>query len=1103
MAFALLANANNAVPSAAIAASAVLPATRTVFPHPSQRQGNGQVVLSGGYTGVDDAEIDIEIRPPSGASVRVSQPIFAGAGNGAMSQPIAAPDTESQAVTVTLADLGTATTHAQAVVYGNLLLRAKAPGDSGNAIQLTAKPALTLSAQPIGALSAALTADTQEWTDPRHDFGAAALNPDGSIPPTAPRAVFGRNLARVYRHYKRWDGSQWRYGVSPKLAADHAAGSEVHTVTGDYTVGVSDGVAAESYPNLITLHDLLSALGASALVTVVGVIAQDRKPGGAAAMDLPIRTAALALPAVASDPKRMPGLRNVSVSPDAKTETLSIECVANAPSGAERWAVRSKVVSALTEAVTGIPYTDGPAQFTIPAIPRAPETPLVEGGIAITKRAFPRPADDTIGVPDVCLYRPTLGSSAANKTLRLVWVRRPPAECDCTESKVSGRPNPACLGVELTGEGDAPMATLVADYQSRLILLYQKRRDFIATNTEKTVGGELRSAELDIQLMEQASSLFAQCLADLFADSDTPVTAALDAWDTALAGLDADLLSLAGMGTTAAPTTIAPLKPTTAYEVGDVALIFDMGYARCVGAGTTGAALDGYHIDYGTTAWARVSRAEALATFTNDDINQVPDPVNGFIHDIDTFVKRYQAAMDYVRALAGLVPKADASRTGGVCWRDPGDDFYWEFDEEAYLPVFNNVYYHSVILDADGQPSPTHEFGFGLRIACPERLRLGDSITLRIGAGGDVKIDYPYQIGDRHEIPLIGGGPLVFSGGITGTDTLTWRVESSAQGLLPDYPLTLAELAYDGGGLGFTIQRGRLDFALGDQFRFAVETGGRWRWRKDAGAWSTEAEITDSVALADGLSVAFVSGAAPSFEAGDVYRYSVRQPHRPRNVQSAHGDTWHWPGAMATLTLEWPTDQAVSVLGLLRHGLSAPATVTLALWDATNTLFYSAALTVQPGPLLAVLPATVQARKLAVIITGGEGMSLGWVYAGVPFSTRHQPRITLRRHWAVERGSERNPRGAYLGSGRSGEINWENWLMQEEFDALMALLDACKHDGDAPLVLLPNLEIPKEAALVQTESDALDFSDIFDFQPNPNQDRRFLTLTLPLAPVLT
>lgn len=1100
-AFRLLAQANNAVPLATVTASSVLAATRTVFPLPSVRTGHGQVALSGGYTGADDAEIELEITGASG-TVSVSQPVFAGAGNGTLIAPSAGAGAIEQAVTVTLADLGTTTTAAEAVLWGAIRLRAKPPGAAGNTIQLTVTPALTLSAQPVGALSSALNKDTEEWTETKHDFGAVALLPDGTLPTTAPRLALGRDLGQVYRHYKRWDGRQWRYGVSPKLATDYAAHSPVHPVTGDYAATVTDGNATEIYPSLVTLYDLLIALAASALVEVVGVIANDRTPGGNAAIDLPLRTTPRVLPVIASAPERMPSLREVKATPQVATETISVICTANTPIGAETWAVRSSALGALPDAVTGVRY-DGPVQFTIPVIARDPKSAPVEGSIAITTRSFPRPTDDKIGIPAVCLHHPKLGAKASNKTLKLVWSARPPAECDCTDGQVSGGPSPSCLGINLTDDGGTPMGTLAAGYQSRLIALYQAQRQFVATNTALETGGELRAAELDLQLIETATGIFAKCLADLFADSETPTTAALTAWDAALTALGNDVATLATLGTAGTPS-LQVLAANTAYSAGAIAIIYTssgMGYFRCIVSGTTGADT-GIVVELGSTAWTRITAAEAMATTTADDINTSPAAGGGFAYDVATFVKRYTSQMDHIRALAGLVPKSDASRTGGVCWRDPGDAYYWEIDGEGYLPVFNNVYYHSAVLGEDGKPVSTYEFGFALRVGCPERLKLGDSITIRVGVGDGVKADYPYQINDRYDIPTLAGGPLNLAGGITGTDTLTWRVESSTQGLLPDYPLTLAELAYSGGDLGFTIHRGAIPFALGDQFRASVEPGRLFRWRKDGGSWSADTAIAASVALAEGLSAGFQSGVAPSFVAGEVYRFAVRQPHRPGHVQSPHGETWRWSGSDAALTLAWPTDQPVSMLGLLRHQLTAGAIVVLRLLDAADAVLYEWEPTINHGPLLNVLPAPIQARKLTISLAAAPGMALGWVYAGVPFATRHGPSITLKRQWAMERGSERNPRSAFLGRGASGEVRWEDWLSQGEWDALLGLIDASKADGDAPIVLLPNVEFPNEAALVRIDQDELDLTDLFDFQPNPNE-RRLLSFTLPLTAVLT
>lgn len=1125
----ILANINNAVPSATIAASSIMPASNQVFRQQTTRTGNGLVNLTGGYTGQDDATIEVEIRSASGTAARVSQPVFAGAGNGTMTQPTAANGTATQTVTVTLVDLGTETTKAQAVIYGDVLLRAKTSGSGGNAISITVAPSLTLSASPVGALSSALTKDTQEWTDQKHDFGAVPLNPDGTVPTTAPRLVFGGNLSRVYRHYKRWDGQQWQYGVSPKLAADYAAGSTVHTVTGTYSVTVTNGVTPETYSNLTTLYDFLLALNASALAEAVGVVAKDLKPGGMAAIDLPIRTVAFALPVVASAPDRMPALQNVTVAASAPTETVAVECIENSPIGSEKWAVKSKVSGALANAITGVRYTDSaaPLAFTIPVIPRI-ERP-VTGSIAITAERYQNAGTET-GIPDVCLFRPTLGAKAASKTLTLVWTVKPVDDCDCKDATVTGGPDPDCLGIDIEGEGEN--VAIPSWYSTRLQTLYGWRANFITANTAITAQGELRSAQLDIDLCNLATGELSACLADLYAEfgDTTPGSAITTAWDSVMTGLDNDLTPLEALGSE---------TPTISYPtiIQFSSNIVRLGAAPSVGSTYTMPGSDGRAHRY--------TVVKSSSSGTPEDYGKLPDNVDGgFFESVysdgsgsshvvwqdlgpagDTedansaanmggdpgisrdpalFAARYAARMDEVRALAGIVPKSDAGSDGSACWRDLEADHYWVVNGGEYLPVFNNAYWHSCQRRYNPETGKdeivsTYEVGFGLQISCEDRLTEGDTITISIS---DVSAQYPYQIGDRYEIPLIAGGPITFSGGITGTDTLTWTVKSSTSGVLANYVLTALEPAYSGGGLGFTINRGSLAFALGDAFSFGVETGGRFRWRKDSGAWSADTGIANSVSLAEGLTAAFVSGASPSFVATDLYRFSVRQPNSPTHVKIAHGDVWRWSGSTATLTLVWASDQTIAVVGLLRHGLSAPATVSIVLKNSAGTTLQTLTPAVGAGPLVSVLDSPLTTvRSIEIAVANASGMSLGWVYAGQPLLTSHNASIMLTRSYALERGDGLNPRGAYLGAGRGGEIRWENWLLQSEFDALLALVDACKADSDAPVVLLPNVNHPADAALVRIDSDALEVSDVFDYQ-SADAARRRLSLTLPFAAVL-
>ena len=1188
----LLASLNNCVYQASASASAQRAATRTIYPQIVTRAGNGTVALTGAYSGPNDATFDVEIRPASGSAAKVTQPVLTGAGNGTMTQPTATSGTAAQTVTVTLVDLGTETTAAQAILYADLLLRARSTGTGGNSITLSITPNLTLSTTPVGALAEALARDTQEWSDQRLDFGSLPLNPDGTLSASCPRLIFGRDTSRVYRHYKRWDGEQWQYGVSPKLNAAYPAGAQVYAVTGNYTVVVTNGVTTESVSGT-TLYQILLALSASTLIEVVGVIANDQRPGGQAAIDLPIRTSAFALPVVKARDD-LPDLVGLTVAATAPTEVLTLECIDDAAINAERWAVKSKVAGALTAAVTGEAY-DGPyIDFTIPkgTISERP----IEGGIDLAATNLEGTGSPK-AYPAICLYRPALGANASAKTLTLVWTARPAEDCPCESVAVTGRPDEDYLGVDL-GDDDA-MSNLAAGHQSRLEALISWHKTFVAGNTAVTAAGELRAADLDLQLAQLAVNELADCLTDLYgADATLTATARANstaytlyqvvepatrnnyryrctvagtsgsspptwpttvgttvtdggvtwtcaskipeiAWDDVLSGLNTDLTSLATLGAEVVPSISTLFSDAFEYQETSLST------APVEGTSYTGVASDGTVHTYkavsvyvvGTPSsyglipthitgdlethtgfenlatptfgyriiWQDLGQVNTTADMNSTE-NQELDP--GILRDPQTWSQRYLSACNYVRALAGLLPKADAGlipTAGSGVWSDPGDAFYWVIQGTAYLPVFNNRYYHSCksVISQSGSGTtiePTYEFGFAIQVGCAERLAEGDTLTIVIG---DVSIQRPYHVGDTYEIPLVMGGPLAFSGGVTGTDTLTWTVYSSTAGALTAYALALAEAAYSGGGLGFTIHRGGIPFALGDSFAFAVESGGQFRWRKDAETWSADTGIADSVALSDGLSAAFTQGASPSFVASDVYTWQVLQPYSPAHVQTPHEEYWAWSADTATLTLTWDTDQTIEVIGLLRHQLAAPASAVVTLKNSGGATLATWIPTIAPGPLVTVLftPLTT-VRSLTLTVADAAGMSLGWVYAGVPLRTEHNARVQLRRVYALDRDDGVNAGGVYLGGGRGGVIQWENWLSQTELDALLALVDDCKADGDAPLVLLPNAATPADAALVRVDSDAIDISDIFDYQPL-DPARRLLSLTLPLAAVIT
>lgn len=1168
-----LADTNNGLRTATPTASSIRAALRQVYPQATTRSGSGLVALTGGYTGDQDATYDVQIRTGAG-NPQCTEPVLVGAGNGTLVSASATAGTAAQTITVTLVDLGTTTTAAQAILYGDLLLRARSSGTGGNSITLSITPNLTLSTSPIGALAEALAREAQEWSDQRLDFGALPLNPDGTLSASCPRLVFGRDTSRVYRHYKRWDGDQWQYGVSPKLAAAYGVGAQVHTVTGNYTVTVTNGVTTESVSGA-TLYAVLLALSASTLIEVVGVIANDQRPGGQAAIDLPIRTSAFALPVVKARDD-MPDLIDMTVAATAPTEVLTLECVNADAINAETWAVQSKVVGALPRATTGVAY-DGPyVDFTIPQMVISDRP--VAGSITLSATNLEGTGDPKT-YPSICFYKPTLGAAAVSKTLTLVWTARPPEDCPCESVPVTGRPSETYLGVDL-GDDDA-MTTLAAGHQSRLEALISWHKTFVAGNTQVTASGELRVADLDLQLAQLAVSELADCLIDLYgADATLTATARANstaytlyqvvepatrnnyryrctvagtsgssppswpttigntvtdggvtwicaskipeiAWDDVLSGLNSDLTSLATLGTE--PTASLPvLTASTAYSIGDI-FIPKSGASVAFLVTTGGTSASTYYtgavdntligssvnVSTGGPVCRIISLDEAFARKANDtvNINMISgiNPDIGILRDPQTWAQRYLAACNYVRALAGLLPKADAGLspiTGSDVWSDPGDAYYWVIQGTPYLPVFNNRYYHSCrrccgATAGQTDIESTYEFGFAIQVGCPERLVAGDTLTIVIVSEGGQGF---YQVGDTYQIPLVMGGPLAFSGGVTGTDTLTWTVYSSILGALAAYALTALEPAYSASGIGFTLHRGSIDFALGDLFTFDVEVGHYFRWRKNSGSWSSDLALATTL-LSDGLSAAFTGGPAPSFVTDDTYTFSVLQPYSPYHPLEASEESWQWDSTGSTLTLTLTSDIEVEVVGILRHTLTTGATASITLKNAAGTTLRTETLTVKAGPLVAVLPSKLTTvRTVVVTVATATSMSIGWVYAGCPWaSTYPAVSINLSRRYALERGGGINPRGRYLAAGRGGEIRWDTFFTAADWTALLVILDYCKQNGDRPIVLLPNTSAAADAVLARISADDLILNDWYQFQ---NGTDRYLDVTLPLEAIL-
>ncbi len=783
---------NNLARDAVLAASSVRASTaveRTAV----ARAGGGRVRLVGSYVGHEATDIDVRIDAAGGVP-RASVPQFVGVGNGkldVLSVDAAAP---LQSLTFTLTDLGVQTTHAGLDVREARLV-AKVAGSAGNAIRVTVEPLLTRT-PTAWALLAEWATGQDVQTGPQWDFGGRPLSPKDELDAGTPRIAFGFD-PEVYRPWRRFRNGQWEFGLSPALQRAVPKGAPVHTVTGGYKITITDGVTTEVYgdtaalpvpqPAVVTYHDLLTQLASSALVEVAGVVAADRTVGGQAAVDVPLRTSAwlLGLGGAVT-------LAGVGVPPAAPTQTVTVRCINADTVGAERWSVEGDVSGALAPAITGVPYTHAAIAFTVPAL-----DPAAVGSGETGWKFSPTSRSDTEGVPSVCLKPLRLGVNARPTTVTFEYRKRPPADCNCgplAPLKIKD----ACLGIG----GTADMA-LDPAHQSRLEDLFEWRRDFFGSNTAP--GAPMMWAKNDLDFADAVVKLFSDALTEIH-----PFGAARTEWDAAFSDLEAELAWLDGFDSTA---TISPNLPDQTgrvrmgatwhnmdrwYEVveikRDAAVVtgvdfvygihmsavspakMDPAWEVAVGADLT-VTID-LSASSGTEPWDGASWSVKLERLTD------PVPLVPSVHDIgvmsadalsmlmQTMPRRYGARMDYCRALAGIVPKSSPSTTdAGGCWVDHGGTHWWVDQDGLYLPAFTNQPYISARRDAEtGEIYSTKEFGFGLVVACPERLKIGDSITVRI-----IKVDgeRPYKVGDEAIIQTIGAGPAWMAGGVDGTDVQT------------------------------------------------------------------------------------------------------------------------------------------------------------------------------------------------------------------------------------------------------------------------------------------------------------------------------------------
>lgn len=1013
-----LSGRNNLVRDAVLAASSVRPST-AIERIAAQRTGGGRVRLAGAYTGHEAAQVEVEI-VAAGGIPRASVPQFVGVGNGQLSVQSVDGAAPLQGLTLSLVDLGIPTEHAR-LDARQVQIRAKVAGAAGNDIRITVEPQLTRTLT-AWALLADWSAGTAVQTGSQWDFGGLPLSAQGDVDPDSPRIQFGFD-PQVYRPWRQYKDGAWQFGLSPALERTQPKGTAVYAVTGGYKITVTDGVAPEVYgdvavgqPAVVTFYDLLTALQASALVEVAGVVAVDRAINGQAAIDVPLRTSAW-LMAMGGKVQ----LQGVTVPAGAPTQTVTVRCMNADVIGAERWSVVGDVSGTLAVATTGIPYDSAAARFTVPAI-----DPAAVGSGEWSFKYEPVARDEGVGVPSVCVRPFKFGRNAKARTVTFRYQRRPPADCKCSDMPAI-RVSDECLGIFDEGVDMPPLV------QERLVSLMQWRSGFLGTNIALAEGELPNSAKVisdggDVRLVNNCiGNVLVPALIEVH-----EVALALAEWDAAIVQFKADWAAYAAMAETAGNTS------------------------------TLG----------------------------------------------DTLNQKYEAKMDVCRAKAGIYPKKSDSSGGdaGGCWTDHGGTHWWADVSGYYLPAFSNEPYISSRRDTDtGEAYTTMEFGFGFVVACPERLREGDTLTIAIS---QVDGERPYQVGDEAVLQTIAAGPAWLAGGVDGTDVQTWRVVGSASGTLPDYLVPTDGTAvpvYAQVGVELQLVPGGIPFVLGDVFSLAIEAG-QYRWRRDGGAWSALTDIPASGAdvLADGLMVHFDAGAAPSFAPGDAYGFDVHQPWAVSHVRDALASMWGWAGSDATMVIDLGSVQDLGAVALARYELPEGAAVAVELSD--DALTWSAPLAMDVSRAVSVLFATLQARYVRVSVVDAPGGSIGWIWAGQPLATdHHASTCQRRRRWAVGRGSGINPAGLYAGVGDGWSLAWalgnemRSVLLENDVQQLIALLDWAQNT-DEPLLFAPSFLSPNDASLVRFGNDALDVDDKHQFQPN-GVEHRVLSAALELEPV--
>lgn len=1107
----LISGRDNLVRNATLTASSVAPST-AISRTSSRRKGGGRVRLAGEYMGHESSDFEIEI-VASGGIPRASAPVFAGVGNGKMFVQSVAAGATLQSLTFTLSDLGILTEAARLDVR-DVQIRARTAGESGNAINIVVTPALTRTATDY-SLIADWPAGQATQVGEQWNFSGLPMTAAGEVDAKSPRIQFGGD-PQVFRPYRVYKDGQWLHGLAPTPERTITAGTKAFAITGGYEITVTNGVATEVYgvtpaAPIVTFYDMLTALAVSALVEVAGVVVADRQPGGQAATDVPLRTSAWLL----SQGGKV-ALTSVSVPAAAPTQTVTAKCVNADKVGAERWEVAGSVSGVLASATTGTPYTSAAANFTIPVIKPANDA---AGEWSFTFEAAARA--DSEGFPAICVRPFRFGPNARAKQVSFRYQARPPADCDCRDM-----PTPtidlACLGLDPEGADNMEPAV-----KTRLLALMQWHAQSAASNTPiealDAATGIVKADTVDLDLLDGIVREFSGCIREIAA-SPTALTlldgyinsvkVAVQDYASGSFRLVESVNSISGF----VPGDDGNEHPSVSTSIESENRVGTVGGSSVYTKHYSGVATVTSGPNAGVmqrTEWtlfyndASIEVTQLAAQMREDykwQARPAVDPINPeqttVEYDASRFLDRVRAQCNHARVEAGIFPKSDASSTAaGGCWQDDPKATHWWVDTAGYYrPAFTNRAYVSTRMDTEtGATYSTQEFAFGLVVACPDRLKIGDTIVININQTDGQR---PYSVGDEAVLQTVAAGPAYLAGGINGTDRLTWDVTGSDSGPLAKYlvPISGPVPAWSGAGAEIKIEPGGIPFSLGDTFSLAIEAG-QYKWRRDGGAWSAATDIPFSgpAALADGVAAHFDPGAAPSWVDGDASTFRAHQPHAPSQTRHMRDGAWQWSGNAASIVIDIGSEKPVGGIVLARYRLPVGATVSYETSINGTTWSAPALLDITHG-IAADLFEPAATRYLRITLTDAPAGEIGAIWAGVPAATSLSAAASRQRRWGVSRSGGINPSGLYAGQGDGWKLTWEDCLSNDDAENLLSVIDYAQRN-DEPLVLIPHHLHLADAALVAARPEALEIDDLHEYQPN-DAARRLLSATLTLDAVI-